>query len=103
MTRPHRTHEEATLEMFRKDSDLAADYLYDVLQDGNESDLKLAIRTLNKAFGENKDGIQQIDQNAQRLFHILSDQGNPELKKITSLLQEIGMKLTIKPLHHTHA
>lgn len=45
MTKTHRTHEEATVEMFRKDPELAADYLNSILEDGDEADLMLALRT----------------------------------------------------------
>lgn len=39
MTKTHRTHEEATVEMFHKDTQLAAEYLNAVLEDGDEADL----------------------------------------------------------------
>ena len=35
MAKTHRTHEEATIEMLRKDPELAADYLNSVLEDGD--------------------------------------------------------------------
>ena len=51
MAKAHRTHDEATVEMFRRDPDLAAEYLNSVLADGDETDLMLALRSLSKAFG----------------------------------------------------
>ena len=53
MTRTHRTHEEATVEMFRGDADLAAGYLNSVLKDGDETDLMIALRNLIKTFWGN--------------------------------------------------
>lgn len=47
MAKTHRSHEEATVEMFRKDPALAADYLNAVPEDGDETDLMLALRTLS--------------------------------------------------------
>ena len=49
MARTHRSHEEATIEMFRKDPAFAAEYLNAILVDGDETDLVLALRTLSKA------------------------------------------------------
>lgn len=46
-----RSHEEATIERFRRDTDLAADYLDAILQDGNEGELPQALQHLDNAFG----------------------------------------------------
>jgi DNA-binding phage protein len=54
MAKTHRTHEEATTEMFLKDPELASEYLNSVLADGDESDLMLALRSLCKS----KDGMR---------------------------------------------
>ena len=37
MAKAHRPHDEATVEMFRADPDLAAEYLNSVLTDGDET------------------------------------------------------------------
>ena len=37
--KPYRTHDEATAEMFRRDPELAAEYLNRVLTDGDETDI----------------------------------------------------------------
>ena len=50
MAKTHRAHEDATIEMFREDPQLAAEYLNAILEDGDEVDLMLALRTLSKAF-----------------------------------------------------
>jgi len=56
MVKARRTHDKATVEMFRRDPNLAAEYLNSVLADGDETDLMLALRSLSKAFG----GVQEI-------------------------------------------
>ena len=65
MAKAHRTHDEATVEMFRRDPDLAAEYLNSVLVDGDETDLMLALRSLSKAFG----GVQEIARLAVQPIH----------------------------------
>ena len=59
--KPDRDHEEASIEMFRADPIFAANYLNSVLEDGDETDLMLALRTMSKAFG----GVQELS-----LIHI---------------------------------
>lgn len=96
--RTHRTHEDASVEMFRKDPELAADYLNSVLEDGDETDLMLALRTLSKAFGGVQEVARQADVNAHTLYRTLSEKGNPELKTLSAILKAMGMRLAIQPL-----
>jgi len=50
-----RSHEEATVESFRKDPGFAAEYLNSVLEDGDQQELMLALRRMSEAFG----GVQK--------------------------------------------
>lgn len=107
MAKTHRTHEDATIEMFRNDPGLAADFLNSVLEDGDETDLMLALRTLSKVFGGVQEVARQADINAHTLYRTLSEKGNPELKTLSAILKAMGMRLAIQPLnhdgHHVHA
>lgn len=100
MAKAHRTHDEATGEMFRADPDLAAEYLNSVLIDGDETDLMLALRSLSKAFGGVQEVARQAEVNAHTLYRTLSEQGNPELKTLSAILRAMGMRLAVQPLHH---
>ena len=53
---PSRSHEQATVESFRKDPEFAAEYLNSVLEDGHQEELMLALRRMSKAFG----GVQKL-------------------------------------------
>ncbi|MFA7281332.1 MAG: addiction module antidote protein [Sterolibacterium sp.] len=103
MAKTHRTHEEATVEMFRSDPDLAADYLNSVLEDGDETDLMLALRNLSKAFGGVQEVARQAEVNANTIYRTLSEQGNPELKTLTAILKAMGVRLAVQPITHSHA
>ena len=46
-----RSHEEATIESFRDDPEFAAEYLNQVLEDGDQDELMVALRRLAGAFG----------------------------------------------------
>ncbi len=80
---PSRSHEQATVESFRKDPEFAAEYLNSVLEDGDQEELMLALRRMSKAFG----GIQKLagkaNLNANTLYRTLSSQrksGTQEFK-----------------------
>lgn len=103
MAKTHRSHEEATIEMFRHDPDLAAEYLNSVLEDGDETDLMLALRSISKAFGGVQEVARQAEVNAHTLYHTLSEQGNPELKTLSAILKAMGMRLAVQPIRHSHA
>lgn len=47
--RPSRSHEEASIEMFRADPAFAAAYLRHLLAEGTEQDLYLGLRYMSKA------------------------------------------------------
>jgi probable addiction module antidote protein len=98
--KPDRDHVEASAEMFRNDPALAADYLNSVLEDGDETDLMLALRTLSKAFGGVQEIARQADVNAHTLYRTLSSQGNPELRTLSSILKAMGMRLAVQPIEH---
>ena len=99
MVKAHRTHEDATVEMFRRDPDLAAEYLNSILADGDETDLMLALRSLSKAFGGVQEIARQAEVNANTLYRTLSEQGNPELKTLSAILKAMGMRLAVQPIH----
>ena len=100
MAKTHRTHEEASMDMFRNDPDLAAEYLNSVLADGDETDLLLALRSLSQAFGGVQEVARQAELNAHSLYRTLSEKGNPELKTLSVILKAMGMRLAIQPISH---
>ena len=67
MAKTHRTHEAATIGMFQRDPELAAEYLNSVLADGDKSDLMLSLRSFSKAFG----GMQEVAREAEVYAHTL--------------------------------
>jgi len=99
MAKAHWSHDEARVEMFRRDPDLAAEYLNSVLADGDETDLMLALRSLSKAFGGVQEIARQAEVNAHTLYRTLSEQGNPELKTLCEILKAMGMRLAVQPIH----
>jgi len=93
-----RSHEEATVESFRKDPAFAAEYLSSVLEDGDQEELMLALRRMSKAFGGVTKLAEEAELNVNTLYRTLSPKGNPELKSLRSLLRAMGMQLAVRPL-----
>jgi probable addiction module antidote protein len=93
-----RSHEAATVESFRKDPELAAEYLNAVLEDGDEKELMLALRRMSLAFGGVKGLAQSAKLNVTTLYRTLSPQGNPELRSLAALLKAMGLRLAVTPI-----
>jgi probable addiction module antidote protein len=95
---PSRSHEEATIESFRRDPLFAADYLNAVLEDGDQDELMLALRRMSAAFGGVTKLASKSKLNPNTLYRTLSPKGNPELKSLRAILAAMGMQLTVRPL-----
>ena len=95
---PFRSHEEATVESFRKDPVFAAEYLNSILEDGDQEELMIALRRMSKAFGGVQSLAGKAKLNANTLYRTLSPKGNPELKSLRAVLRAMGMQLTVRPL-----
>lgn len=98
MKKPHRSHEEATTAMFRGDPALAAEYLNDVLETGDEVDLMLALRSLSHAFGGIPELARRADANPNTMYRTLSEKGNPSLKTLRAVLNAMGLRLAVQPV-----
>lgn len=95
---PYRSHYEATLASFRDDPEFAAEYLNEVLEDGDQRKLLLALRHMAKAFGGVPKLAQTTDLNVTLLYRTLSARGNPELRSWRALLKAMGMRLAVRPV-----
>jgi probable addiction module antidote protein len=93
-----RSHEDATVESFRRDPSFAADYLNDVLADGDEGELMVALRRVAEAFGGISKLASKTKLNATTLYRTLSPKGNPELKSMNSMLKAMGLRLAVRPI-----
>jgi probable addiction module antidote protein len=91
-----RSHDEATAELLRKDPDFAADYLNEVLEQGDQAELLVALRQLSKAFGGVTQVAEGADLNPTQLYRALSPEGNPELRSLIAILRVMDLQLSVK-------
>ena len=96
-----RAHDDAIGELFREDAEFATRYLNEILEEGDQADLLIALRQMAKAFGGVPLIAEKAHLNATQLYRTLSPEGNPELRSFIAVLKAMGMRLAIQPLHHT--
>ena len=95
-----RTHDEGMAELFREDPAFATQYLNNVLEEGEQADLLVALRQMAQAFGGVPVIAEKAHLNATQLYRTLSAEGNPELRSLTAVLKAMGMRLAVQPIHH---
>ena len=92
-----RSHDEAMAELFRDDPQFAAEYLNELLQDGEPADLLVALRQIAQAHGGVRAVAKETELNANQLYRTLSPQGKPELRSLFAVLKAMGLRLAIQP------
>jgi probable addiction module antidote protein len=91
-----RTHDESMAELFQQDPAYALELLNNILEDGEQGELLIALRQMTKAFG----GVQQVAEkanlNATQLYRTLSEEGNPALSSLAAILKAMGLRLAVE-------
>ena len=95
-----RAHDESMAELFREDPAFATQYLNDLLEDGDQADVLIALRQMAQAFGGVPAIAEKAHLNATQLYRTLSADGNPELRSLTAVLKAMGMRLAVEPIRH---
>lgn len=98
-----RTHDEAMAELYREDPAYALQLLNNILADGDQSELLIALRQMAKAFGGVQAIAEQAHLNPTQLYRTLSPGGNPALSSICAILKAMGMRLAVQPAPPAHA
>jgi probable addiction module antidote protein len=94
-------HNVMVVEMFREDPQFAAEYLNQVLEEGDQEELLAAMRRIADAFGGVPGLAKRSNLHAKTLYRTLSPQGNPQLKSLSALLNAMGMRIAVAPLKPT--
>lgn len=96
-----RSYRELVTELVQ-DPQEATEYLRVSLEeyehDGNLEAFLLALRTVVEAQGGMTEFARKTALNRQSLYKILSKNGNPRLQTIHTILQALGLKLSIEPI-----
>ncbi len=90
------TYQEDLIESL-KDPREAAAYLNAAIEEGDRALFLLALRNVAEAHGGMSAVSEKAKLNRESLYRMLSKKGNPEIKSIFTLLNSMGLKLTIEP------
>ena len=93
-----RAHDEAMAEVYREDPAYALQLLNSILEDGDQSELLIALRQIAKAFGGMQAVAEQAHLNPTQLYRTLSADGNPALSSFFAILKAMGMRLSVQPM-----
>jgi len=78
-------------------NEMIAEYLNTVLEDGDSSDLIVAIGHIAKAIGMSK-FAEQTGMSRPSLYKALSDGAKPQFGTIMKVLRAIGGQINVKPM-----
>jgi probable addiction module antidote protein len=92
----HISNDEAMAQVFREDPAYAVELLNDILRDGDQGEVLIALRVMAKALG----GVQSVAEKAQlnptQLYRTLSAEGNPELNTLLAVVRALGLRLAVE-------
>jgi len=77
--------------------EMIAEYLNTVLEDGNSSDLIVAIGHIAKSIGMTKIA-EKTGMSRPSLYKALSDGAKPQFETIMKVLRAIGGQIKVKPM-----
>lgn len=80
-----------------QDPGKAAEYLNHAIESGDRMGFLVAMRDIVIAHGGISAVAEQSSLSRSSLYKSLSRHGNPEYKSITSLLDSLGLKLSVAP------
>ena len=93
-----RAHDDAMAEVFRKDPAYAVELLNNILEDGEQGEMLIALRQMTKAFGGVAKVAEQAQLNGTHIYRTLSANGNPEIRSLTAILKTMGLRLAVQPI-----
>lgn len=76
---------------------MAAEYLNAAMADGDERVLLVALRNVAKAQGSVAGLSDETGLAREALYRMLSEDGNPRLTSLVSVLHALGLELSVKP------
>jgi probable addiction module antidote protein len=83
-------------ELFQSNPDYAVYLLNDILADGEQGELLIALRQMTKAFGGVAAIAEKSNLNPTQLYRTLSAEGNPSLSSLTAILKAMGLNMVVK-------
>ena len=89
---------EETLNELLSDPAEAAALLNEALEDGDPAVFLLALRDVARVHGGIGEIAKTAKLNRESLYRMLSENGNPTVNSLNSLLRSLGFRLSVTPL-----
>jgi probable addiction module antidote protein len=81
-----------------KEPEHAATFLNAALEDANRDFFLTALRSVARAWGGLSLLADVSDISKTTMYRALSRQGNPDFRKISTILENMGLRLTVEPV-----
>ncbi len=92
----HKSYKSYLIESLKDPAEAAA-YLDAVLEDGNLEQIVLALKNVAEARRNRVDNSSEPDPAWENCYQLLDQGKTPELLAILSLLNDLGLKLSVTP------
>lgn len=100
--RPYRKFKDVLIEDLRDDPEHAQAYLQVAFEEfeqyGDTEHLLVALRNVTEAQGGVPTLAKKVNMGKTSLYKVLSENGNPRLSTVYTVLRGLGYKLTLAPL-----
>lgn len=90
------SHEEHLKNTLGKNPQEAVEYLNLALQENDNAAFLMALQDVAKAFGGLRELAKKTGLNREGLYDTLSTSGNPAFNNLTSILDALGLGLSVK-------
>lgn len=91
------SHDDATAALFRREPEVAVVLLNDILANGEQAELLLALRQIAESFGGIAKVAERANLDAVQLDRTLSPDSNPAISTFMAILKAINLRLTVEP------
>lgn len=95
MTKPSTTYDIGLHEDLRNPAE-AAEYLTAALEDGAQDVFLMALRDVARTHGLTRIA-RETALNRENMYRILSEEGNPRLSSLKTLLDSLELRISIEP------
>lgn len=93
---PHKSYDDFLIKQLQ-DAETASEYLTAALESGSSNEFLVALRSVAQAHGGMASLSEITKMNRQNMYKMLSENGNPTLGSLLSILKVMGIRLTFTP------
>lgn len=85
-------------EMYKADPELAMSVMNEIMVDGDQAELMVALRHMALAFGGVSAIAEKANLNPTQMYRTLSAEGNPTFSNLRATLGAMNLQLMVQPI-----